>query len=332
MQTFESITQDLYPANDGVFEEIALRLFHRQAHENRVYQSYLAHLGVDTGLVTKVKDIPFLPISFFKSHDVVSGAWIPEVVYTSSGTTGQEVSRHAVPSLAVYLKHSQRIFESFFGPLHQYHILALLPSYLERTGSSLVAMANHFILESKSEVSGFYLNDLDRLAAHLDGLRNEERRAGRKVLLLGVSFALLDLAEQYDLDLSHCMVMETGGMKGRRQEIIREELHEVLCKNLNISTVHSEYGMTELLSQAYSGGGGLFRCPPSMRILVREINDPFGRPVLTSGIINIVDLANTHSCAFIETQDLGRVRQDGHFEILGRLDNSDIRGCNLMLG
>jgi hypothetical protein len=208
----------------------------------------------------------------------------------------------------------------------------LLPSYLERTGSSLVAMVNHFILESKSQVSGFYLKDLDRLASHLEGLRKEEMRAGRKVLLLGVSFALLDLAERYELDLSHCLVMETGGMKGRRQEIIREELHEVLRRNLNITTVHSEYGMTELQSQAYSTGGGLFRCPPSMRILVREINDPFGRPVLTSGIINVADLANTHSCAFIETQDLGRLRQDGHFEVLGRLDNSDIRGCNLMLG
>jgi hypothetical protein len=193
-------------------------------------------------------------------------------------------------------------------------------------------MANHFILESRSPVSGFYLNDLDRLASHLADLREQQVRAGRKVLLLGVSFALQDLAEEFDLDLSHCLVMETGGMKGRRKEIIREELHEILCKNLNISSVYSEYGMTELLSQAYSTGQGLFRCPPSMKIIVKEINDPFGRPILTSGKINVVDLANAHSCAFIETQDLGRIRQDGHFEVLGRLDNSDIRGCNLMLG
>ncbi len=331
MQTFERNKQDLYPPNDGTFGEIALRLFHKQARENRVYQSYLAHLGVDIQQVDKVSDIPFLPISLFKTHEVVTGAWVPEVVFTSSATTGQVVSRHAIPSMQEYLVHSQGIFESFFGSLQQYHVLALLPSYLERTGSSLVAMTNHFIRQSKSPLSGYYLNDLDRLASHLENLRNEEVRGGRKLLLLGVSFALLELAERYDLDLSHCMVMETGGMKGRMQEITREELHKILCENLHVSAVCSEYGMTELLSQAYSTGKGIFRCPASMRVLVRDVNDPFGEPILTSGIINIVDLANIHSCAFIETQDLGRARQDGHFEVLGRLDNSDLRGCNLML-
>ena len=315
-----------------MFEEIALRLFRWQAMENRVYRNYLAYLGVDTESIGKVSDIPFLPISFYKSHDIVSGGWVPEVVFTSSGTSGQEVSRHSIPSLRVYLTHCQRLFEFFFGNLEDYHVLAVLPSYLERTGSSLVAMVNHFILESKSSVSGFYLNDLDRLASHLDSLRSEESREGRKVLLLGVSFALQDLAEKYDLDLSHCMVMETGGMKGRRREIIRQELHELLCNNFNIKTVYSEYGMTEMLSQAYSMGDGLFLCPPSMKVLIREINDPFGRLIPTSGVINVVDLANTHSCAFIETQDLGRLCQDGHFEVLGRIDNCDVRGCNLMAG
>lgn len=272
-------------------------------------------------------DIPFLPITFFKTHEVTSGRWAPEVIFTSSGTVDKDVSRHFIPSLPFYLQHSQKIFESFFGPLEQFHVLSLLPSYLERTGSSLVAMAKHFILESKSPFSGFYLNDLDRLAASLERLKGE-----RKVLLLGVSFALLELAENYDIDLGHCLVMETGGMKGRRKEIIRLELHEILRKNLNIERVCSEYGMTELLSQAYSFGEGMFRCPPSMKVLVKEVNDPFSEVILTSGRINVIDLANTHSCAFIETQDLGRLCQDGHFEVLGRMDNSDIRGCNLILG
>ena len=311
---------------------MALQLFRKQARENHVYNRYLAYLGVDPFQISQVMDIPFLPISFFKSHEVVTGSWTPEVTFTSSGTAGQAVSRHSIASLSHYLLHAQTIFEMTFGSLRNYHILALLPSYLERTGSSLVAMANHFIGESQSPYSGFYLNDLDGLAKQLEALRNSESRAGRKVLLLGVSFALWDLAEQHTLDLGHCMVMETGGMKGRRKEIIREELHEILCRNLNIQKVFSEFGMTEMLSQAYSMGEGMFRCPASVRVLVREINDPFGVTTRASGVINVVDLANTHSCAFIETQDLGRIGQDGHFEVLGRLDNSDIRGCNLMLG
>ncbi len=327
MQTFESFNQDLYPLNDDSFSEIALKLFRFQAINNKVYANYLTYLGVESDKVTTLHNIPFLPIGFFKSHEVISSNWKPEVVFTSSGTTGQEVSRHAIPSLDFYLRHSQQIFESFFGPLDQFHVLCLLPSYLERTGSSLVAMANHFIKESNSSFSGFYLNDLDRLMGQL-----EQLRGGKKVLLLGVSFALLDLAEQFDADLSHCIVMETGGMKGRRQEITRQELHEIICKNINISTVYSEYGMTELLSQAYSFGEGLFRCPPSMRVLLREVNDPFSLENSTAGTINVIDLANRYSCSFIETQDLGRLYQNGHFEVLGRLDNSDIRGCNLMVG
>ena len=318
---------DLYPINDVAFEEIALKLFRFQAGHNKVYQSYLTYLGVETEKITAMYDIPFLPISFFKSHPVISGTWKPEVVFTSSGTTRQEVSRHSIPSMTFYLKHSQKIFEDRFGPLEEFHVLCLLPSYLERTGSSLVAMANHFIHVSASPFSGFYLKDLDRLVSQLETLKG-----GKKVLLLGVSFALLDLAEQFEVDLSHCIVMETGGMKGRRPEITRQELQEILCKNMNIDRVHSEYGMTELLSQAYSEGGGIFASPPSLKVLLREINDPFSREIGSAGAINLIDLANFHSCSFIETQDLGRLHQDGHFEVLGRLDNSDLRGCNLLVG
>jgi Acyl-protein synthetase, LuxE len=225
------------------------------------------------------------------------------------------------------LQHSQRIFESLFDRLDQFHVLCLLPSYMERTGSSLIAMANHFINESKSPHSGFYLNDLDRLVSHLEQLKGD-----RKVLLLGVSFALLDLAEQYEIDLSHCIVMETGGMKGRRKEITRQELHQIIGKNLKVDRVYSEYGMTELLSQAYSFGNGIFQCPASMRILIREVSDPFGIENHPTGLLNVVDLANAHSCSFVETQDLGRLHHSGHFEVLGRMDNSDVRGCNLMVG
>lgn len=326
MQTFESFARDLYPLNDHSFEEIALNLFRFQAENNPVYRTYLTSLGVAGKEIKSTRNIPFLPISFFKSHNVVSGEWTPELMFSSSGTGGQAVSRHSIPSLPFYLRHSQKIFEEIFGPLHQFHILCLLPSYLERTGSSLVAMASHFIQQSKSPFSGFYLNDLERLVTQLEELKGE-----RKVLLLGVSFALLDLADQFEIDLHHCMVMETGGMKGRRQEITRQELHEILRKNMNIENVYSEYGMTELLSQAYSLGDGIFHCPPSFRVIIKEVNDPLAAETHAAGIINVIDLANAHSCAFIETQDLGRFDQNGHFEVLGRMENSDVRGCNLMV-
>lgn len=326
MQTFKSISQDLYPADNQAFEEIALKLFQFQAANNPVYSQYLTYIGVAPGNVTTFDQIPFLPIGLFKTQTVVTGQWTPELVFLSSATTGQVQSRHAIPSLEFYVGHAQRIFEESFGSLKQFHVLCLLPSYLERTGSSLVVMADHFIKQSQSPISGFFLNDLDRLISQLEASRD-----GRKVLLLGVSFALLDLAEKYDVDLSHCMVMETGGMKGRRQEITREELHQVLCKNLNVQVVHSEYGMTEILSQAYSSSNGLFKCPKSLRIVLKEVNDPFSKEECATGVINVIDLANTHSCAFIETRDLGRADQQGHFEVLGRIDNSEIRGCNLLV-
>lgn len=325
MQTFESFAGELYPSNATAFDEIALRLFRFQAQHNTVYQQYLAYIAVDPASVTTVPEIPFLPISLFKTHTVKTGDWEPEVTFTSSGTTGQSASRHLVPSRDFYLRHAQRIFESQFGPLSNFHVLCLLPSYLERTGSSLVAMANHFIIESRSMYSDFFLRDLDRLAHVLESIRDD-----RKVLLLGVTFALLDLAEQFDLDLRNCIVMETGGMKGRRPEITREELHQVLKDNFNLQAVYSEYGMTELLSQAYSKGNGVFQCPPSMRVVLKELNDPFASLSPVSGKINVVDLANAHSCAFIETEDLGKWDQEGHFEVLGRIDASDARGCNLL--
>ncbi len=260
---------------------------------------------------------------------MVTGSYSnPDVIFTSSGTTGAITSRHVVPSLSFYLENCKRNFEFFFGSLSDYHILALLPSYLEREGSSLIAMVNFFIQKSESAHGGFYLNNYETLLEKIDQLR----RDNRKVLLLGVSFALLELAEKFEVDLSHCMIMETGGMKGRRREMTREELHDFLQRRFNVKTIFSEYGMTELMSQAYSLGKGVYRTPPWMKVVIRDINDPFARelPGKTGGL-NIIDLANLHSCAFIETQDLSKMAQDGSFEVLGRFDNSDIRGCNLLV-
>ena len=326
MDTFKSFNGDLYPLNDHAFEEIALRLFRHQAAYNGVYRQYLTYMGVSPDKVQSLTSIPFLPITLFKSREVVTGQWTPDVTFVSSGTTGDQVSKHHIPSLPAYLNHCQRIFETRFGSLTDFHVFCLLPTYLERTGSSLVAMASHFIKQSKSPESGFYLNDLEGLITQLENLKG-----GRKVLLLGVSFALLDLAEQFEVDLRHCMIMETGGMKGKRPEITRMELHEILSKNLNVETVFSEYGMTELQSQVYSSGEGLFQCPASIRILLKEVSDPFELEKRSAGVINVIDLANNHTCAFVETQDLGRLHHDGHFEVLGRVDNSDVRGCNLMV-
>lgn len=315
--------------NENNFEDIALTLFHYQYKNNQLYHTYVNQIGKDTHSINNIYDIPFLPIRFFKTHSVVCGQWKPEVVFTSSATTGSMVSSHAVPNLSAYLNHTSQIFEFFYGDLTGYHFLALLPSYLERTGSSLIAMINYFISKDSSGHSGYYLTDYDALLTKVKQLKNSKK----KIVVWGVSFALLDLAEKLETDLSHCLVMETGGMKGRRKEWVRNELHEFLCTRLNTSQIHSEYGMTELMSQAYSIGGGYFTCPPSMKVLVRDINDPFSWVKQgQTGVINIIDLANVHSCAFIETEDLGKVNQDFSFEVLGRLDNTDVRGCNLLLG
>lgn len=329
METFKSFAQSLVKLNDSNFQNIALQLFHFQAKNNPVYKQYLGHIKCNPENVSTIQQIRFLPISFFKSQVIKTGQWEACAEFTSSGTTGSISSMHPVYDLDFYRTHAERIFNHFFGDLESFHFLALLPSYLEREGSSLIEMMNYFINRSKSGHSGFYLHNLKELADKLIKLKAGKR----KVILWGVSFALLDLAEHYELDLSHCIIIETGGMKGRRREWIREELHEYLCRRFKVKVIHSEYGMTELMSQAYSFGSGVYQCPSSMRVLIRNINDPFEwlNPGKTGGI-NIVDLANFHSCAFIETQDIGVMNEGGDFEVLGRIDNSDIRGCNLLVG
>ncbi|MFP4088916.1 MAG: acyl transferase [Cyclobacteriaceae bacterium] len=314
------------------FEAQALSLFRWQAQHNPVYSKYLHFLGVQPSQVSKLEEIPYLPISFFKNHKVLSreiSTKEPSDYFESSGTTGQQTSRHYVEDMAFYLQVCRRGFESVYGSLHEYHVFALLPSYLERQHASLVAMAEHFIKISASSLSGFYLKNYEDLLEQI-GLA---KQSGRKVLLLGVTFALLELAERGETNLEGVVVMETGGMKGRRKEMIRAELHELLCRGLNVQQIHSEYGMTELMSQAYSEGEGKFYPPPWMRIILRDINDPFHFDNnLRYGGINVIDLANVHSCAFIETQDLGKYhQQNGSFEVLGRFDNTDTRGCNLMV-
>ncbi|MGB0837529.1 MAG: acyl transferase [Flavobacteriaceae bacterium] len=311
------------------FNKAALETFQFQAANNPVYSKFIELLGVSVDSVTTLNQIPFMPISFFKQFEVCTGEFDPEIVFTSSGTTGMQTSKHFVKDLTWYRESYIHGFESFYGPVEDYVVLALLPAYLERTGSSLVYMVDDFIKRSKHEESGFYLNELSELAEKLQSLSKQKK----KVLLIGVSFALLDLVEAYDFQLdSNCIVMETGGMKGRRKEMIREELHEVLRGGFGLEHIHSEYGMTELLSQAYSKGKGIFYTPSWMKVLIRDPEDaltllPQGR----GGGINVIDLANRYSCAFIATQDLGKMHADGGFEILGRFDNSDIRGCNLLV-
>lgn len=328
MSTFKSFKDSLHSVNEHNFEGIALQLFHFQAVNNPIYSQYLQYLQCNLEEVRLLKDIPFLPISFFKSHIVKTGYWQPESTFSSSGTTGMVTSKHEMLDIAWYLSLSEQIFTQFYGPPADYHFLALLPSYMERKGSSLIAMVENLIRKSESEHSGFYLNNHDELIKKLTSLSGNER----KTILWGVSFALLDLAEAYEVDLSNCIVIETGGMKGRRRELIRDELHGFISSRFNVPVIHSEYGMTELMSQAYSKGNGYYQGPSWMKVLVRDINDPFSTTEIKTGQIKIIDLANFHSCAFIETQDLGQMHQIGSFEILGRLDNSDVRGCNLLVG
>jgi len=325
----KDFTSSLDQINESNFEDIALKLFRFQYKNNLLYQTYVNLLGKDVALVNSITKIPSLPIRFFKSHTVVCGTWKPEVVFTSSATSGSIVSRHSVWSLDFYLKNALSIFQHFYGSIENYHFLALLPSYSERSGSSLIAMMDYFMSKDLTGQSGFYLNNHDDLVAQITKLK----KSPKKIILWGVSFALLDLAEKGEIDLSSCLVMETGGMKGRRKEWVREELHTFLGKKFNTKQIHSEYGMTELLSQAYSKGHGYFQLPPWMKIQVRDINDPFqGLPEGKIGGVNIIDFANAYSCSFIETEDLGRVVEGVNFEILGRADNSDIRGCNLLIG
>jgi len=310
------------------FDTLALQVFKYQFENNKVYRSFCDLLYKHPSDVKNIEDIPFLPIQFFKTHSVLSSTAKPVVSFASSGTTGSVTSKHHVTDLSIYEKSYLKGFKHFYGGIEDYAVLALLPSYLEREGSSLIYMVDDLIKKSKHSESGFYLNNLEEISNRLEVLD----KSGQKVLLIGVSFALLDLIEKYEFQLQNTIVMETGGMKGRRKEIIRPELHQLLKDGFGISNIHSEYGMTELLSQAYSIGDGVFECPSWMKILTRDTEDPLSiQGVNKTGGINVIDLANINSCSFIATQDLGKVYQNGSFEVLGRFDNSDIRGCNLMV-
>ena len=310
------------------FEKVALKVFRFQYENNLVYQEFCNFLKVNVQTVKSLQQIPFLPIKFFKSHEVVSNTDNIQETFTSSGTTGMITSKHLITDVSLYEESYRNAFSEFYGNIEDYVILALLPSYLERSSSSLIYMVKDLIELSNNENSGFYLNNYDELIAQLVKLDN----AGQNVILIGVTYALLDLIEKQNFHLKNTIIMETGGMKGKRKEMIREELHKILCDGFGVSTIHSEYGMTELLSQSYSLGNGIFECPAWMQILIRDTEDALtyvnnGK----TGGINVIDLANINSCSFIATQDLGKKQPNNSFEVLGRFDNSDIRGCNLMV-
>ncbi|MGL2962353.1 acyl transferase [Flavobacterium sp. RSB2_4_14] len=321
--------QDIFTiSSQKQFEKMALKVFRFQYENNMVYKEFCDFLKVDKQSVKSLHQIPFLPIQFFKSHNVFSSTDIVQETFTSSGTTGMITSKHLVTDISLYEQSYRNAFSEFYGNIEDYTVLALLPSYLERSGSSLIYMVKDLIELSNNENSGFYLHNYDELISKLIELDN----SGQNAILIGVTYALLDLIEKQNFQLKNTIIMETGGMKGKRKEIIREELHEVLCKGFGVSSIHSEYGMTELLSQAYSLGNGIFECPSWMQVLIRDTEDAltyidFGK----TGGINVIDLANINSCSFIATQDLGKKQPNNSFEVLGRFDNSDIRGCNLMV-
>ena len=325
----------IFDVSSANFVETALTIFRYQYQNIPVYRQFTDALSVSPEQVRKIEQIPFLPIRFFKTHNIAQSNIMPEVVFESSGTTQSLNSKHYVQSLNIYRQSFLSAFKAFYGNIRDWCIIGLLPSYLERNNSSLVVMVDELVTQSEHADSGFYLYEHEKLYQLLQDL---EKR-GQKTLLIGVTFALLDFAEKYNLDLKNTVVMETGGMKGRREEWTREQVHAFLSERLSVSEIHSEYGMTELLSQAYSGGNGKFNCPSWMKILLRDEDDPMvvhDAPSKTekskTGIINVIDLANIYSCSFIATDDVGRLYSDGSFEVLGRVDNSDIRGCNLMIG
>lgn len=307
-------------------EGLALGMFHYQYYNNPVYQQWCTLLRVAPHTVQQLHQIPFLPIAFFKTHRIVTGDLTPTTVFASSGTTQSINSQHFLHNTDIYIESFTRTFTRFYGNIKDWCIIGLLPSYLERNNSSLVYMVNHLVAQSGHADSGFYLYEFERLQQTLQSLE----AAKQKTLLIGVTFALLDFAERFPMQLQHTIVMETGGMKGRKQELTRAAVHHTLMQQLGIHVVHSEYGMTELLSQAYSKGAGLFTCPPWMKVLVRNEEDPLQVAKGGRGILNIIDLANIESCAFIATDDAGIVHGNGDFEVWGRVDNSDIRGCSLL--
>lgn len=315
--------------SDEDFNKTAFQVFHFQLEHNVIYKQYVSSLGTNLSSLTHYSQIPCLPISFFKTQNVVCGPISEDVVcFQSSGTTGSQTSKHFVKHIELYEKSFTKGFELFYGSPSDFCILALLPSYLERKGSSLVYMFDSLIKQSKHSQSGFFLNNYNDLIETLNFLK----QSNQKTLLIGVTYALLDLAEKHIELFDNLILMETGGMKGKRKEMVKEELYTFLSEKLHVSSIHSEYGMTELLSQAYSKGNGIFNYSPWMRILIRDTNDPFaGIKVGKTGGINVIDLANLYSCSFIETKDLGKLHQNHSFEIIGRFDNSDIRGCNLLI-
>jgi hypothetical protein len=322
------LQEAIFSADKHNFESLALEIFRYQSENCVVYRQYLQQLQTNLTNINKLEDIPYLPIDFFKYFPITSGSFSPEIIFESSSTSGKGVSKHLVRSVSHYKDSFTSSFEKSFGNHEEFCHLALLPSYLERNSSSLVFQVNHFISNSDYTESGFYLYNLNELADQI--ATNENRQI--PTILWGVTYALMDFASQFPMKLKFTSIIETGGMKGKRKEIVREELHEILKGAFGLGRIQGEYGMTELMSQAYSKSNGIFHCPPWMQVLGREINDPFALSGLQKHVVlNIIDLANIHSCSFIATSDLGRIYDDGTFEVLGRLDNSDTRGCNLMI-
>lgn len=343
----------VFSVTEGEFKFLALEIFHFQYQHNLVYRDYVKALKTDLKTVNSIEKIPFLPVSFFKTHEIKTGNFSAEIIFESSATTGSVISSHHVKDAGIYRKSFLDSFKKSYGKVKDTCIIGLLPSYLERDSSSLVFMVNEFIKLSDHPKSGFYLHDFEKLKEVLEELETKKQ----KTILLGVTFGLLDFAERFQIPLHHTIVMETGGMKGRRKELTRIEVHEKLKKAFSKTDIHAEYGMTELLSQAYSKGDGLFNCPPWMKVLVRDDEDPLtvkpgvispesgvqrndpaiqlqtpdSRLSTLTGALNIIDLANIYSCSFIATDDVGKIYPDGSFEVLGRMDGSDLRGCSLML-
>lgn len=324
-------THNLLSVTPQNFTETALAVFNFQYNQNAVYNQFCNVLHIDPLKINAINKIPFLPIAFFKTHIVTTTQFEAAAIFESSGTTQTTNSKHLVKEIALYEQSFSAAFRLFYGNPADWCIIALLPSYLERKNSSLVMMADKLIEQSGHAKSGFYLDNLQKLHDTLTQLEKQQQ----KTLLIGVTFALLDFAEQFPMPLQYTTIMETGGMKGRREELTRQEVHEILCNNFKVNKIHSEYGMTELLSQAYSKGDGIFNCPPWMKVLVREEDDPLSVQLANncntvSGAVNVIDLTNLYSCSFIATDDAGKLYQDESFEILGRLDNSDMRGCSLL--
>ena len=334
MSTFKDdkdLRKMIFEVKEDDFEAVALEVFQFQYQNNETYRAYCNSIKLDASQVKSLNRIPFLPIQFFKNKIITSTSFEPQVIFESSGTTGSINSKHYIKELAIYEESFSKSFELFYGNIEDYCVLGLLPSYLERQNASLVYMVDSLINKSKNKVSDFYLNDFNKLAQTLTNNENNKQQT----LLIGVSFALLDFTDVFQFHLQHTMVMETGGMKGRREEISKDALHQILKNKFGLNNIHSEYGMTELLSQSYSFGNKIFNSPPWKKIMLRSEDDPFEikstseKPI--TGAVNVIDLANIYSCSFIATDDMGKLYPDGSFEIIGRLENSDIRGCGLMV-